>query len=466
MPVYIDPPRWPAHGTQFSHLVSDTSLEELHAAAARIGLSRRAFDRDHYDVARERYDDAVAHGAIEVDGKQLVRTLVASGLRIPAARRNDKVLTALRRRWDSAVGTTHKQTELRESLLEAWGEQHRRYHDRTHLLAVLQALDQLTETAPLEVILAAWFHDAVYEGQAGADEEASAQLAESALAAAGYGASTTAEVARLVRMTAHHNPPPNDTNAALLCDADLAVLGSSARQYADYVQRVRQEYARVPEYDFVHARLLILDRMDPHTLYRTDRARELWADQARENLAVEIDELRFSALARVEVPQWCKVLPIVGVCFVRDGHLLTVRKRDTTMFMLVGGKIEAGETARAAALREIREEIGLSVSNDDLQDVGQFSAPAANEPATWIDSTVFTVSTAQMPDDDAPAAQAEIEELRLLDLSPAHVAQVEKQLAPLIRTLVLPLLRRNDPRFWSAWTGADGPYALPSQNTN
>ncbi|MDN5669473.1 MAG: DUF4031 domain-containing protein, partial [Renibacterium salmoninarum] len=55
MAVYIDPPTWPAHGTYFSHLVSDQSLAELHRMAADAGLTERAFDRDHYDVPLRRY---------------------------------------------------------------------------------------------------------------------------------------------------------------------------------------------------------------------------------------------------------------------------------------------------------------------------------------------------------------------------------------------------------------------------
>ncbi|WP_081994452.1 DUF4031 domain-containing protein [Kocuria sp. ZOR0020] len=471
MPVYIDPPRWPAHGTEFSHLISDTSLEELHAAAERIGLSPRAFDRDHYDVPRQRYDDAVAAGAVEVDGKQLVRILVASGLRIPAARRNNKVLTALRRRWDGAVGVTEPLQRLRETLLAGWGEEHRHYHDRTHLLAVLATLDELTDgSPPLEVVLAAWFHDVVYEGQAGADEEASAQFALSTLPQVGMDQDTADEVARLVRMTTHHNPDPQDTHGALLSDADLAVLGGTPERYADYVQRVRAEYPQVPEYEFVHARLLILDRLDPAALYKTERGRALWGEQARLNLAVEIDELRLGSLARIQVPEWCKVLPIVGMCFVRDGHLLTVRKRDTEMFMLVGGKIEDGETALAAGVREITEEVGLVVAPEHLELLGEFDAPAANESATWIDSTVFVVTTPVqlMNDDDAPttpdpSAQAEIEELRHLDLYPDAVSAAEDTLAPLIRRQVLPMLRRRDSRFWSAHVRADSPYRLAQE---
>ena len=43
MSIYIDPPTWPAHGTVFSHLISDVSLAELHEFAAVAGISERIF---------------------------------------------------------------------------------------------------------------------------------------------------------------------------------------------------------------------------------------------------------------------------------------------------------------------------------------------------------------------------------------------------------------------------------------
>lgn len=82
--VLLDPPLWPRHGRLWGHLVSDTTLAELHALAQRAGIPRRAFDRDHYDVPSEAYDDLVRHGAQVVDSRELVRRLRASGLRVPA----------------------------------------------------------------------------------------------------------------------------------------------------------------------------------------------------------------------------------------------------------------------------------------------------------------------------------------------------------------------------------------------
>lgn len=84
MTVLVDDPRWPAHGRLWAHLVSDTSLDELHAFARAHDLPARGFDRDHYDVPAEAIPRLIAGGAVAVSGKELVRRLIASGLRVPA----------------------------------------------------------------------------------------------------------------------------------------------------------------------------------------------------------------------------------------------------------------------------------------------------------------------------------------------------------------------------------------------
>lgn len=81
MAVLIDPPAWPAHGTLFSHLVSDVSYDELHGFADMAGVSTRAFDRDHYDVPVHMYDQLISLGAQPVSSRELVQRLIASGLR-------------------------------------------------------------------------------------------------------------------------------------------------------------------------------------------------------------------------------------------------------------------------------------------------------------------------------------------------------------------------------------------------
>ncbi|MEV6282309.1 DUF4031 domain-containing protein [Kribbella sp. NPDC051770] len=79
--ILIDPPVWPGWDRVWSHLVSDESYDELHAFARKVGIPARGFDRDHYDVPSDRYDDMVAAGATPVESRVLVRRLIESGLR-------------------------------------------------------------------------------------------------------------------------------------------------------------------------------------------------------------------------------------------------------------------------------------------------------------------------------------------------------------------------------------------------
>lgn len=90
MAVLIDDPRWPAHGRLWAHLVSDSDLDELHAFARAEGLPARSFDLDHYDVPAEARDRLVAAGAQPVSGHELVRRLIASGLRVTARERRGR----------------------------------------------------------------------------------------------------------------------------------------------------------------------------------------------------------------------------------------------------------------------------------------------------------------------------------------------------------------------------------------
>jgi muramoyltetrapeptide carboxypeptidase len=79
--VLIDPPNSAGHGRLWSHLASDVSFDELHRFAAGLGVPVRGFDRDHYDIPAERYDEVVAAGAVPVSSRELIRRLKAAGLR-------------------------------------------------------------------------------------------------------------------------------------------------------------------------------------------------------------------------------------------------------------------------------------------------------------------------------------------------------------------------------------------------
>jgi predicted metal-dependent HD superfamily phosphohydrolase len=204
-----------------------------------------------------------------------------------------RVAADLLERWTGLAGPGAE--AVGRDLLGRWSEPHRAYHDVAHLRAVLDAVDLLAEHAvdPTAVRLAAWFHDAVHEGEAGADEEASAVLAERVLPDVGVPPARVADVARLVRLTAGHDPATGDADGAVLCDADLAVLGGEPAAYAAYAAAVRREYSAVPDEAFRAGRAAVLERLlalDP--LYRTPTARRLWAEQAAANLRAELGRLR------------------------------------------------------------------------------------------------------------------------------------------------------------------------------
>jgi len=84
MSIVVDTPLWPGpRGWLFAHLASDTSYEELHIFARRLGLDPRAFDRDHYDLPEHLHARALRMGAEQVRSRELVARLRAAGLRRP-----------------------------------------------------------------------------------------------------------------------------------------------------------------------------------------------------------------------------------------------------------------------------------------------------------------------------------------------------------------------------------------------
>lgn len=328
MSIYIDPPTWPAHGTVFSHLISDASLAELHEFAAAAGISERAFDRDHYDVPAHLYVNLVRAGAKELSGAQLTRTLIASGLRIPLKERPEKIRPRLLRAWEAAFAPrlntprlkhveapamsqaqlTAQVAELGESLLQAWEQPHRAYHHSGHLSQMLANLDRLYAhrtqgSTPLALVLAAWFHDAVYEGAPGEDERRSEQLAnaslESLVTAGLFDGDELQMVSLLVRATATHELPESANLPAgyepadiqFFLDADMAILAADSARYRRYLRGVRSEYSHFDDEAFRAGRTTFLRSiLGRERIFLSEQALKLWEEPARANLRAELNE--------------------------------------------------------------------------------------------------------------------------------------------------------------------------------
>ena len=178
-------------------------------------------------------------------------------------------------------------------LLAAYAEPHRTYHDLRHLAEVLSRVELLAAEAadPVAVRLAAWFHDAVYDGRADAEEQ-SAAFAETELGGLGLPRGLVDEVARLVRLTATHEVADGDRNGAVLSDADLGILAEPPGRYAEYAAAVREEYAALPDALFAAGRGDLLEGLlAREQLFQTVGARP-WEEAARRNVANELGELR------------------------------------------------------------------------------------------------------------------------------------------------------------------------------
>jgi hypothetical protein len=75
MTVYVDTMRARYGRMIMCHMAAD-SEEELHAMAAKIGVARRHYQGDRYDICLAKKKLALAAGAIEVSRMEIGRMVV------------------------------------------------------------------------------------------------------------------------------------------------------------------------------------------------------------------------------------------------------------------------------------------------------------------------------------------------------------------------------------------------------
>lgn len=76
---------------------------------------------------------------------------------------------------------------------------------------------------------------------------------------------------------------------------------------------------------------------------------------------------------------------------IQDRRVLAERSVGKPAFVQPGGRIEPGETAPQALVRELREEFSIGVREEDLEFYGTYSAVAANHPGQQVHMEVFMV---------------------------------------------------------------------------
>ena len=209
--------------------------------------------------------------------------------------RRSMITYATLARWLELWGDQADHTALQgiyDDLAKRYGEPHRHYHDLRHVSRCLEELNEARGHAdhPLEVELAVWFHDAVYDPRRSDNEEASARYAQKTLSRLIH-EEPLERVTSLILATKHSEPPGNN-DEKLIADIDLAILGRPTKEYQEYEDGIRQEYGWVPEDRFKAGRAEVLARfLARERIYHTDHFREKYEENARANLSHSISML-------------------------------------------------------------------------------------------------------------------------------------------------------------------------------
>ena len=210
---------------------------------------------------------------------------------------------ALRGCWERLTvrsSPDHAAVAARRSIIEDVVARHaepvRHYHTASHVMFVLEHVEQLLPHASSSldgdaIRAAALFHDVVYDPMSSSNEHDSAKIAAIAMRSAGWSDQRVVLVAALIEATAAHDD--DSSEAAVLLDADLAILGSEPSAYARYVAGVRAEFAHVSDDAWRTGRATVLQSfLGRPRIFRTPTMAEQREAAARANLTDELAQLR------------------------------------------------------------------------------------------------------------------------------------------------------------------------------
>jgi 8-oxo-dGTP pyrophosphatase MutT (NUDIX family) len=105
-----------------------------------------------------------------------------------------------------------------------------------------------------------------------------------------------------------------------------------------------------------------------------------------------------------------QVIEKVAWVHLDEGRLLTARTHGRDLFYLPGGKPEPGETIEQTLVREIREELGVTLDASSIARLLVVEAPADGKPAGTVVRTVCCTAEAA----GTPRPCAEIAEIAYL----------------------------------------------------
>ena len=191
------------------------------------------------------------------------------------------------------LGAASPDPKLYGELIARYSEPHRKYHTLRHLDECFEKLDEVRALAehPAEIELALWFHDAIYDVKRQDNENKSADWARASALAAGTPAEACNRMHALV-MATRHKAVPRGTDAEILVDVDLSILGAAPERFDQYERQVREEYAWVPDFLFRRERKVILKEfLARPQIFSSTHFRGRYEQQARSNLERSLERL-------------------------------------------------------------------------------------------------------------------------------------------------------------------------------
>jgi pantetheine-phosphate adenylyltransferase len=196
------------------------------------------------------------------------------------------LLGRARKHWAKLMkmlGDPNDSEEVLTDLLSRYGESHRAYHNLEHIISMLDEAE-LAGVGTLALLLAIWFHDAIYNPKAKDNEEESLRLAKVATQQL-YVPIGTRELVSTLIMATKHDSIPSEMTAQYMVDLDLMILGKSKKEFDMYEAGIRKEYEWVPESEFRAGRAKILRSfLDRPCIYCTARFQKKYEEAARNNL--------------------------------------------------------------------------------------------------------------------------------------------------------------------------------------
>ena len=175
----------------------------------------------------------------------------------------------------------------------AYSQPHRHYHDSRHIGHCLTQFDihRAFAVHPVEIEIALWFHDAIYDTRRNDNERRSADWAKDFLEHERANRHSIERIHALI-IASQHSSLVSDPDQQLLADIDLGVLGQPADVFERYDSDIRREYHWVPWPQYVEGRVSVLGGfLERARIYSTAAFVDRYEAQARLNIANAIEKL-------------------------------------------------------------------------------------------------------------------------------------------------------------------------------